>query len=183
MAKITYTDKSKSGVTPVNKWRDVDANEVKASVNAIYDLLSCGVYAALTGESTTTVSDTAEYYPINGFFSNDPLIGFEFIDDPAIKYTGTKTSYFKIHINASLMCKINATTVYIGVKKNGELDNNSVMEIFCKTHDEVYNVNTTLVASLSTNDKIQLVVSTDQTDDITFKNLTTTIAPFIMPLT
>ena len=39
MAKITYTDKDKDGSAPVNQWRDIDANEVKTSVNAAYDEL------------------------------------------------------------------------------------------------------------------------------------------------
>ena len=40
MAKITYTDKDKDGSAPVNQWRDLDANEVKTSVNAAYDELA-----------------------------------------------------------------------------------------------------------------------------------------------
>jgi len=37
MAKITYIDKNKDGVGEETIYRDTDANEVKASVNALYD--------------------------------------------------------------------------------------------------------------------------------------------------
>ena len=37
MAKITYTNKNKAGTGDALLWKDVDANEVKTSVNAIYD--------------------------------------------------------------------------------------------------------------------------------------------------
>lgn len=37
MAKIAYTDKNKDGVGEVTLWKDTDANEVKTSVNALYD--------------------------------------------------------------------------------------------------------------------------------------------------
>jgi hypothetical protein len=39
MSKITFTDKNKELTTPVNRFRDSDANEIKASVNALYDRL------------------------------------------------------------------------------------------------------------------------------------------------
>ena len=39
MAKITFADKDKTAsvTSAAKQWRDVDANEVKASVNALYD--------------------------------------------------------------------------------------------------------------------------------------------------
>jgi len=37
MSKITYTDKNKDGIGEVTLWKDNDANEVKTSVNALYD--------------------------------------------------------------------------------------------------------------------------------------------------
>lgn len=37
MSKITYVNKDKIGGAPVDLWRDSDANEVKTSVNALYD--------------------------------------------------------------------------------------------------------------------------------------------------
>lgn len=40
MAKINYTDKNNSATDGVaNKWRDIDANEVKNSVNAVYPVV------------------------------------------------------------------------------------------------------------------------------------------------
>lgn len=38
MAKVTFTNKDKTGTDGVvNKWRDIDANELKASINATID--------------------------------------------------------------------------------------------------------------------------------------------------
>jgi hypothetical protein len=39
MAKILYTNKSNAAASgsAAKKWRDIDANEVKTSVNALYD--------------------------------------------------------------------------------------------------------------------------------------------------
>ena len=37
MAKITYTNKNKAGTGDALLWKDADANQVKTSVNAIYD--------------------------------------------------------------------------------------------------------------------------------------------------
>lgn len=55
MAKIAYTDKSKTGTGAVKQWRDVDANEVKASVNALYDQFIVDQY---TARDNVTVADT-----------------------------------------------------------------------------------------------------------------------------
>ena len=53
MAKITYTTKDKYGTSPVNKGRDVDFNEIKTSVNILYDNVTIGVkrYKALLTQS------------------------------------------------------------------------------------------------------------------------------------
>ena len=37
MGKITFTNKNKAGTGDVTLWKDTDANEVKTSVNAVYD--------------------------------------------------------------------------------------------------------------------------------------------------
>lgn len=56
MAKITYATKSSivtNDVPVTNQWRDVDANEVKASVNHLYDNLGWERYF----DATNTVSN------------------------------------------------------------------------------------------------------------------------------
>ena len=59
MARITYTNKDKSQPTSDLRrlWTDVNANEVKASVNALYDK----PYVEKSGAYTITIND----YTIN----------------------------------------------------------------------------------------------------------------------
>ena len=53
------------------------------------------------------------------------------------------------------------------------------MSTFCKNVGELYNLSGTTVVELATNDKIQLVVTSDGSGDIiTFNNFTTTINEF-----
>jgi hypothetical protein len=46
MAKITFTDKNKFAGQPLNQLTDANVNEIKASVNALYD--GAGAYAVVT---------------------------------------------------------------------------------------------------------------------------------------
>ena len=47
MAQITYTDKDKTASDGIaNKWRDVDANEIKAAVNANHTAIAAAQSAA-----------------------------------------------------------------------------------------------------------------------------------------
>ena len=83
MAKITFADKDKTAsvTSAAKQWRDVDANEVKASVNALYDTIDVVplVYAALLTQSGTdaptsdinknTVGDTTIIYITPGNYS------------------------------------------------------------------------------------------------------------------
>lgn len=48
MAKINYNNKSQTASYAANKWNAQDANEVKASVNALYDS-GVGTYKSLSG--------------------------------------------------------------------------------------------------------------------------------------
>jgi hypothetical protein len=63
MAKITYTDKTNTkptGANPESKWADVDANEVKQSVNDLYDIVGAGATSDnLIVYSVNTVGDLA----------------------------------------------------------------------------------------------------------------------------
>jgi hypothetical protein len=68
MSKIIYSDKDKdSGSTPTNQWTDSDANEVKTSVNVLYDgsdkaWINC--YKVSTTGSQTVANGT-DYVPIS----------------------------------------------------------------------------------------------------------------------
>lgn len=53
MSKITYPDKNKEGAGESTLWRDVDANEVKESVNAIYDALPVNPVTTDTEQTIT----------------------------------------------------------------------------------------------------------------------------------
>ena len=180
MAAITYTNKNKDATadTDPTLWKDSDANEVKASVNDLYDYISFGLFAALSAPTLTTIADANVFYPIEGTFSNEPATGFEGTADPAIKYIGENTIYFEIDAHATISAAVNGTTVQCGIKKNGTLQTASVVSAFCKTSSELYNISGTMVVSLAKNDSIQLVVATDNGQNVTFQNITATIRPF-----
>ena len=181
MSKITFTEKDKTGVTPVNKWRDVDANEVKESVNELYDVNSIGVFAAMQYGSANLAS--RDYQPILGVFTNSPIVGFETAGtevDPKIKYTGEQTMYFEIDLHTCFISDANNDTVTIAIKKNDTVLTVSEMNTFCKNLDELYNLSLTVVTELSTDDTIQIVYKTSSTAEyLRFEKLTTTIRPFI----
>ncbi len=180
MAKITFTDKDKTGVTPINKWRDSDANEVKDSVNAVYDKLSYGVFAALNAKTATIIEASDTYYPINGTFSNTPMVGFDVVADPAIEFTADDTLYFEIDWHAVWAAPSNGTTATFAIKKNGTIIDSSVMSSFAKNNGQTYALSGTTVASLRQSDKIQLVLMSNKAEDIDVYNYTTTIKPFIL---
>ena len=181
MAKITYTDKDKTGNTPVNKWRDTDANEVKTSVNALYTKLSYGVFAALDSSADTTVTTAATYYPVSGTFTNSPIVGFQPVADPAIQFTADDTIYFEVDWHTTFSANENNTSVSFGIKKNGTLVDSSVLTGFAKNLDQPYAMSGTTVVELTQDDKIQLVLTSDGDGDvITVSNYTTTIKPFVI---
>ena len=179
MAKITFTDKDKTGVYPTNVFRDADANEIKASNNALYDYEALGVFAALTASADTTITTGGTYYPILGTFSNDPISGFELVVDPAIQYKGTNTHYFEIDYHASVKATGNNRSISLGIKKNGVLVDASVMKGYAKTLAENIIISGTSVVQLETDDKIQLVCTCDASETLTFDSYTTTIRPFL----
>ena len=137
-----------------------------------------GVYAYLSASAATTITAAQTYYPISGSFINEPIKNFTAVADPAIRYDGTLTQYFKIDWHASVQANIASTTINIGIKKNTNLQVGT-MSTFCKNANETYTLSGTCVISLATNDEIQLVVTSDGSDNIiNFVNFTTTISEF-----
>lgn len=137
-----------------------------------------GVFAALSAADDTTITTAGTYVPVEGTFTNMPAENFEG-GTQTIDYKGTVTTYFEIDWHATLETDGASTTVSIGVKKNGALEDSSVMTVLCKTAGEKYTVSGTVVVELETDDTIQLVATTDGAGDvITFDNFTTTISKF-----
>lgn len=138
-----------------------------------------GAFAYLITPTTTTITTHDVYYPISGVFANGPIYSFELVAAPGIKYTCSEPHYFQIFWNAALKCNVNGTTVHCGIKRNSELLTGSIMCSYCKYAAEIYNLSGTVVTELSTNDVIQLVVTSDgDSDIITFEHYTTTINQF-----
>lgn len=150
-----------------------------AYATGYFNSKKCGVFAYLTADAATTITTAGTYYPIAGTFTNDPLEDFVTVADPAIQYKGTKTQYFEIDWHATVAADQNSTTIVCGIKKNGTLLTSSRMGTLCKTANEMYNISGTVVVELTTDDKIQLVVTSDGNGDIlTFHFYTTTIREF-----
>lgn len=184
MAKITYTDKDKNGTGAVRQWTDTDANEVKASVNSLYDTSAfpkIGVFAYLPTPANTTITTLNVFQYIVGAFQN-PIIELFTVSatpTPRIIYTGLITYYFEIDWQASVAANTNNTTVGVAIFKNGSIIPGSHMVQFCKTATDPFSFSGTCAIDLKTNDDIQLVVTSDGTGDIiTFSGFTTTIRRF-----
>ena len=137
-----------------------------------------GVFAYLGAPADTTCTLADTWYPINGAFTNDPMLGFE-VDVDKLKYIGAKTMYFEIDGHIVVKGDSNGTTAHFGLKKTGAIIPSSVMGTYMKTLNEPFPVSGTTVVELATNDTIQLVMKADGAGDIiTTEHLTTTIRPF-----
>ena len=133
------------------------------------------VYASLNSATNTTITAAGTYQQILGTFTNDPLTGFIF-DTDHIEYTGTETEYFEIDWHATISANVINTDVKIGVAINGVVDERTAMEVNCSYTAVNYSISGTYVDELSTNDEVQLQVTSNGTGDIiTFQKFTTTI--------
>jgi hypothetical protein len=121
MSKITYSDKDKdSGSTPTNQWTDSDANEVKTSVNVLYDGSDkAWINLFKTGTSTTQViAQGTTYLPL----ANDMFGGEVRQIIPTSALTGlvslpTKGNYllhFDADIEANQIIELLAAVFYYG---------------------------------------------------------------------
>lgn len=141
----------------------------------------CGASAHITTPAATTVTSAGTYYPILGTFSNPNLEQFEVVADPAIKYTGPDTMDFEVDWHATISCNNASRHVTIAIKKNADVQTSSVMGTTLKTAGDKYALSGTCVVSLTTNDKIQLVLTSDNNgDEMTAHYFTTTIKPFFL---
>lgn len=189
MSKITWLNKVLNGASPLNQWRVADANETKASINALYDHIdemNVGAFAYLRGETTTDLTSLDETY-IEGTFVNSPAYGFEGVTqdgEPYLKYTGTKTLYFEIDLHASFLSDLDNTEAVLKVSKNLSNLVASNTYTFLKGANQNYNASLTAVVQLETDDLIQLrVARTTSGCQLKFKSVTTTIRPFLIPTT
>ena len=140
-----------------------------------------GVFASLSASANTTVTTAGTYYPIAGTFTNYPIENFAegTVVTPSIKYTGTHTKDFEIDWHASVKGDAVGITVHIGVKKGTTLVASSVMGTYLKAVGEVQALSGTCSVELSTDDEIQLVLTSDSDGDvISVDHYTTTIKPF-----
>lgn len=140
---------------------------------------NCWAFAYLTSPTGTTIVAGNTYYPIAWSFTNTVLKHFTLVATPAIKYTDGNGIYLKIDWFASVSSDTASTTVKLWIKKNWTLEAGSVMTMFCKNINEIYNVGWTVVVSLANKDEIQLVITSDKTGSIlTVQNYTTAINEF-----
>jgi len=143
--------------------------------------VKAGVFAYVSVEGDTTVTTAGTYYPVEGTFVNAPvqLFGFATTYTPGIKYTGTKTLYFKIDWHVTASADDNGRTPKYGVKLNGDLVTSSVMGDYAKTATESINISGTTVVELAEGDELQIVLTSSSDGDvITTHHFQTTISEF-----
>ena len=136
-----------------------------------------GVFASLDTLDSTAIATAGTYYPIEGDFTNSPMVGFG-VGTSSINYTGTETRSFEIDWHSTVHKLTGNSTILIGLKKNTTVDDRSIMGTLVTT--VALQMSGTAVVQLSTGDSITLVVTSDSsTDTIAVDYFTTTIRPFI----
>ncbi|MCP4665186.1 MAG: hypothetical protein GY849_02375 [Deltaproteobacteria bacterium] len=140
-----------------------------------------GVFAYLSANANTTCTLADTWYPISGTFTNPVLenFGAATVVTPGIKYNGTKTQFFEIDYHATISADNNGIITKVGIKKNGTIEDGSVMATFLRTLDRFQCVSGTCVIELEEDDEIQLVIQANNSGDIlTVEYFTTTISEF-----
>ena len=149
--------------------------------NTNISYIDSGVFAYLSAAATTTITVANTWYPTEGTFVNFPLQNFEFatVITPGIKYTGTRTDYFLTASTMNFNSNNNNATVSTGIKLNGDFITSSKMNAFARYDDQSYLLSMKTVLELSTNDEIQLVLTSNITgEQITVNNYSLYITRF-----
>jgi hypothetical protein len=138
-----------------------------------------GACGYVSTPAATTVTTAGTYYPIAGTFTNPCMEQFQAVADPAIQYIGDQTLDFEIDWHAAVSCDNSTRHVTMGIKKNADVVASSLMGTTLKTAGDEYSLSGTCVVSLAKNDKIQLILTSDNDgDEVTANHYTTTIRPF-----
>jgi len=134
------------------------------------------VFAYLSAAADTTVTTAGTYYKVEGTFVNSPIRGFGAAGDE-IEYQGDAPAYFEIDWHASFNVAPANASVHFGVKKNGTIDESSLMETYAAAVK--LQASGTTIIHLEKGDTIQLVATSDaDADVITIFHFTTSIRVF-----
>ena len=160
---------------------DLELNEGKMVIkdSGAIEALKQGVAAYLSAAADTTITTGGTYYPVAGTFTNTYYEQFSLVAGPAIQYDGVETHTFEIDINFCGSTDTTGTTLSIGVKKNTTVQTGWIAQTFMKNIGQLYTASATCVVDLTTDDTIQLVMTSNKdTNDITTTTYTTTIRRF-----
>lgn len=91
----------------------------------------------------------------------------------SLQYTGAATKIFKVDLHISVLKAISGQVkLSLFIAKNGTVDGDSVMTGNINAADDPYQVNTSLVVSLNTNDTVAAFIQNDTaTDNFIVQNL------------
>ena len=131
------------------------------------------VFAYMTAETSTTITNAGQYYYVQGSFSNLPIHGFDVIFDangPAIQYTSSESGWFSVECKATLSGDSPSITAHLAIKHNDTIVTNSIMGEELKATGEAQMMSSLGSVYLETDDEIQLVYTADGAMDV----LTTT---------
>ena len=157
----------------------VDLGEQDLETTGYVTQKKLGTFATLTSEADTTITTAIRYYPINGSFTNSPSEGFTPVATPGLRYDATKTLYFKVSWACSFECDVAGTTVVVGIALNENSVTESLIRTYCKYAGESVNSSGIVVLELSTNDEVQLIVTSDSSRSIvSFNNFNVAITQF-----
>jgi hypothetical protein len=146
------------------------ADDVVALITAEGDIIGAkyGLFGYLPAPVDTTITTAETYTPVLGTFTLSVIEGFGLatVNPPGTKYLGNRDKHFKLDWYCSVSANVASTTVRVGVKKNTVLIPGSVTSSFCKNADDAYSLSGCCVISLSKDDEIQLVATSDGDGDV-----------------
>ncbi len=152
MSNITYTNKDKTATDGIiNKWRDVDCNEVKTAVNSKLDVT---IYSGYTGTTLTALNSKVSTTLFNVFTGTTA---------PATYVNKTIFNSFSATTNTSLSGKV-STTLFNGYSAN------TLTLIDNRVSQTIFNVYTGTTAVASFVNKAIFNIYTGTTAPATFAN-------------
>lgn len=135
-----------------------------------------GVFAYLPEPSVNTIVEAGTFQAITGTFTNNPIEDFTLVTDK-IRYDGYKTQDYVVHGSVNVKADAPLTEVKIGIKINDGTPVTRTVHLF--TADEYIPASSLVVAELTKNDTVQLVITSDGTnDEITVGSMSVSINQF-----
>ncbi|MCK5740148.1 hypothetical protein KAH55_13250 [bacterium] len=141
--------------------RNLNNNTVQISETGVISSDSVGVTCKLTASATTTTTTAGTWYPIQGTFSYPMVSHFTTTNDTIV--ICCPIGRVSAIIGVTFKSSVNATTVSVGVSRNGSDPTNEISKaLYLKTGGEYGSLTVVGFGYLSVDDKLVFVISSDK---------------------